>query len=72
MQTSADLQALLEHEVHEHYKIWKKRFQHYKNNRNGDGSIVEENLRLVLHGKEPKLVKHRITIPLQLPAPTEK
>jgi hypothetical protein len=67
VQTSADLQSLLEDEVRDHYKVWNKRFQHYKNIE-WDGSLVQENLRLVLHGKEPKQVKHRVVIPLQLPA----
>lgn len=50
---SSNLQDMVKEEVHGHVDIWKKRLLHYQKI-NWDGSQVQSNLRLILHGKEPK------------------
>jgi hypothetical protein len=71
IETSSELQDMVQDEARAHYRVWKKRLQLYKTIE-WDGSIIQENLRLVLHGKEPKTIAQRVVIPLQLPVPTEK
>ena len=71
VQTSSDLQKMVQDEAQSHYRTWKKRLERYKTIE-WDGEVVQENLRLVLHGKEPKVIHHREIIPLQLPVPAEE
>jgi hypothetical protein len=69
--TSMELQTMVEEEAHAHYRVWKKRLQLYKTIE-WDGTVVQENVRLVLHGKEPNQIVQRLRVPLKLPpVPTE-
>lgn len=52
---SANLQNMVKEEYHDHVDIWKKRLMHYQKI-NWDGSQVQGNLKLILHGKEPKIL----------------
>ena len=50
---SSNLQDMVKEEFDDHVDVWKKRLLHYQKI-NWDGSQVQSNLRLILHGKEPK------------------
>lgn len=67
VQVSNQLQEMIQDEAKTHLKTWKKRWEHYQTIQ-WDGTQVQANIRLVLHGKQPKSIHHREIIPLQLPA----
>jgi hypothetical protein len=52
---TSQLQDMIKEEVREHFLIWKKRWDYYQTIL-WNGSQIQENLRLVLHGKEPKVI----------------
>jgi hypothetical protein len=64
---TSQLQDMIKEEAKEHFRVWKKRWDRYQTI-NWDGSHIQENLRLVLHGKEPRAIVHQKALPLQLPA----
>jgi len=68
VQLSSELQNMVQEEYHEHIRIWKKRWAHYQVIK-WDSSQIRNNLQLVLHGKEPKVIIHPKVPTLQLPAP---
>lgn len=67
---SSDLQDMVKDEAKDHVRIWKRRWECYQKIC-WDSSQVRDNLRLVLHGKEPKGTIHPRFSPLQLYAPAE-
>jgi hypothetical protein len=68
---TSQLQDMIKEEAKEHFLIWKKRWDYYQTI-HWDSSQIQENLRLVLHGKEPKAIAHPEVPPLQLPGSTEE
>lgn len=70
IQTASDLQEVLKGEMGDHRRVWDKRWRHYQAIR-WDGSQVQSNLHLVLHGKEPRPIASPRVEPLQLPATTQ-
>lgn len=66
IQGSTELQSMIKEEAKEHFRIWKRRWEHYQKI-HLDSSQVRENIELVLHGKEPKAVAQRKVPPLELP-----
>ena len=67
---ASELQEMIKSEAEEHVRIWKKRWAHYQTI-HWDSTKIQNNLQLVLHGKEPKPISHPKVPPLQLPSPTE-
>lgn len=70
IQLTSELQNMIEDEAREHFKIWQKRWDHYQTI-HWDSTMINGNLQLVLHGKEPKPIVHPKAPPLQLPEPTK-
>jgi len=52
-------------EAKQHAKIWEAHGNHYQRIR-WDGSLIQSNLELVLHGKEPKPLTYPKPEPLRL------
>jgi len=67
---TSELQDMIQLEAKDHMRTWKKRWAHYQMIR-WDNKLIQENLQLVLHGKEPKVIVHPAVPPLQLPASSE-
>lgn len=65
---SSELQDMIKEEAKDHFRIWKKRWDHYQVI-SWDSSQIRNNLQLVLHGKEPKAIVRPKVSQLQLPAP---
>ena len=68
VQLSFELQDMIKEEALQHYRVWQKRANHYQKI-HWDSSQIQNNLQLVLHGREPKDIAHAKVPPLQLPAP---
>ena len=68
---ASQLQDMIKEEAKENFLIWKKRWDYYQTI-HWDSSQIQENLQLVLHGKEPKAIAHPEVPPLQLPGSTEE
>lgn len=64
---ASQLQGMIKEEAKEHFRTWKKRWDHYERI-HWDGSLVRQNVELVLHGKEPKAIGRPKVSPLELPA----
>lgn len=71
IQTAAQLQEMVKDEYHSHVRTWRKRLQRYQTIR-WDGSHIQANLRLVLHGKKPNAAIRKEIVPLALPVPAER
>jgi len=69
VQTARELEKVLKGEMREHRRVWEKRWHHYHAIR-WDGTQVQSNLHLVLHGKQPQPIASPKIEPLQLPATT--
>lgn len=69
VQTASNLQEALKDEMSDHKRVWEKRWRHYQAVR-WDGTQIQSNLHLVLHGKEPRPITSPRVEPLQLPATT--
>ena len=67
---SAELQAMIKQEARDHIRVWRKRWDHYETIK-WDSSQVQDNIRLVLHGKAPRTIGKPKVSPLQLPSPTD-
>lgn len=63
---SAQLQGMIREEAKEHFRVWRKRWDHYQRIQ-WDSSQVRQNVQLVLHGKEPTAGVPPKMEPLQLP-----
>jgi len=70
VQLSVQLQHMIKEEAKDHFRLWKKRWDHYQKIQ-WDGSQVQQNIQLVLHGKEPKLIPPLKIVPMELPSPSE-
>lgn len=68
IQRASKLQYMIKKEAAEHWRTWRERWTHYETI-NWNASQVQTNLRLVMHGDQPKPIAHHKTSPLQLPAP---
>lgn len=62
------LRDMVKKEAHDHWHTWKERWTHYEII-NWNTSQIQNNLRLVMQGGEPKSIARRKATPLQLPAP---
>jgi len=71
IEVSSQLQEMIKKEAKDHFRVWKRRWEHYQTI-HWDSSHIQKNLQLVLHGKEPKSVAQAKPTPLQLPASTLK
>jgi hypothetical protein len=69
VQLASELQEMIKEEAKDHFRTWKKRWDRYQTI-HWDSSQIQNNLQLVLHGKEPKAIVHAKVPPLQLPAPS--
>jgi hypothetical protein len=69
IKTASELQGMVKDEYNDHIRVWKKRLIHY-NTIEWNTSHIHDNLRLVLHGKEPKSIGRPKVAPLQLTAST--
>jgi hypothetical protein len=67
---TSKLQDMIKEEAKEHFRTWKRRWEDYQTI-HWDISQIRLNLQLVLHGEEPKPLKHSKVPPLQLPKPTD-
>ena len=65
---SNTLQGLLKDEARQHFQIWQTRWGHYQRII-WDSSQIQDNLQLVLQGKDPKSLTYRKIKPLQLLPP---
>lgn len=70
VQLSVELEDMIREEFNDHMRIWQKRAERYQRIR-WDGSQIQDNLQMVLHGKEPKRLGHPKPTPLQLPPANE-
>lgn len=70
VQLSSELQDMIKEEAQDHFRTWRKRWDRYQRIQ-WDSSQVQNNVQLVLHGKEPKEIVQPKVAPLQLPAPPE-
>lgn len=70
IQLTSELQDMIKDEAREHFKMWQKRWDHYQTI-HWDSTQINNNLQLVLHGKEPKPIGLPKAPPLQLPASTK-
>lgn len=68
IEISKKLQAQVQEEATDHYKIWKKRWDCYQTI-TWDSSQINANLELVLQGKKPEVGKLPKIVPLQIEAP---
>jgi len=66
---AAELQAMIQEEARDHFRVWKKRWDRYQTI-HWDSTQVQKNLQLVLHGRSPKVIAHPKVRQLQLPPPT--
>lgn len=67
--TASELQDMVLEEAKDHGKVWKKRWDYYQRIA-WDSSQIQNNVRSVLDGKEPKQVAYTKPTPLLLPAAT--
>lgn len=67
---TSELQDMIKDEAKEHFRSWKERRNYYQTIQ-WDCTQIQNNLKLVLHGKEPEPIARPEIPPLQLPAPTE-
>lgn len=68
VQQTSRLQDMIHKEANDHMHTWKERWDHYETIK-WNTSHIRGNLRLVMHGEQPKpLLQHKAP-PLQLPAP---
>ncbi len=70
VQLTTELQEMIRDEAKDHFRTWKRRWDHYQTI-HWDASQIRGNVQLVLHGKEPKAITHPKASPLQLPATTQ-
>lgn len=69
VQLTSELQDMIRSEAKQHFKVWKQRWDHYQTIQ-WDTTQVQNNVRLVLHGKRPQaLTAPRVTRLLLPPAP---
>jgi len=71
VQITSELQGMIKKEAEEHFRNWRIRWENYQKIQ-WDSSQIQNNLQLVLHGKEPKLIVHKEIPPLQLPSSNEQ
>jgi hypothetical protein len=64
--TTTELKDMVQVEANEHVRTWKKRLAHYQKI-HWDNKLIQDNLQLVLHGKEPRAIVPPAVPPLQLP-----
>jgi hypothetical protein len=69
IQSTSELQDMIKKEAMGHFKMWQKRWNHYQTIR-WDSTLINNNLQLVLNGKQPKPIEHPKAPPLQLPPST--
>jgi len=68
---TVELQEMIQDEAKTHKRLWERRWNHYQNIQR-DTSRIQNNIQLVLHGKEPKtLPRPKKTMLLLLPASTD-
>ena len=65
---SSNLQEMIQKEAKDHWRTWTERLVHY-DRINWNASQIQNNLRLVMHGAQPKAIAQHKTPPLQLPMP---
>lgn len=70
VQRASKLQEMIKKEAGDHMHIWQERWTHYETI-NWNASQIQGNLRLVMHGGQPKPIAQRKAAPLQLPAPRQ-
>jgi hypothetical protein len=70
IQLTSELQNMIKEEAREHSRMWRKRWDYYQKI-HWDSTQINNNLQLVLHGKEPKPIGQTKAPPLQLPASTK-
>ena len=68
---ASGLQNMLKREVQNHISVWKRRWDHYQTIQ-WDGTRIQQNLQLVIHGQEAKPIGRPKRLLLQLPAPNGK
>jgi len=68
VQRTSKLQAMIRQEAKDHWHIWQERSSHYETI-SWNTSQIQNNLRLVMHGGQPKQIAPHKVPPLQLPAP---
>lgn len=68
-QRTSKLQEMVRKEAGDHLRTWNERLAHYLTI-HWNASQVQGNIRLVLHGEQPKPIVQHKTPPLQLPAPS--
>ena len=68
VQRTSRLQDMIKKEASDHMHTWGERWVHYETI-NWNTSHIRGNLRLVLHGEQPKPLAQHKAPPLQLPAP---
>lgn len=69
IQIASELQDMIKEEAKQHFKIWKRRWEHYQTIQ-WDSSHVQNNVRLVLHEKQPQpLTAPKVARLLLPPAP---
>ena len=69
IQLSSDLQEMVKEEALDHHRIWQKRWTCYQKI-HWDTSQIQNNLQLVLHGKEPDGLSEPELSPLRLLLPS--
>jgi hypothetical protein len=69
VQRASTLEEMIQQEAVDHYRTWQARFDHYVNIK-FNAAHVQDNLRLVMSGNQPKAIDHRKPPRLRLPAPT--
>ncbi len=69
IERASELQEMVKEEYNDHIRVWKRRLTHYRTIE-WDTSQIQDNLQLVLHGKEPKPVGRPKAALLPLPAST--
>jgi hypothetical protein len=70
VQLASELQHMISDEAKQHFKVWKRRWEHYQTIQ-WDSSHIQNNIRLVLHGKQPQAVAAPKVPRLLLPPPPE-
>lgn len=70
VQITSELQDMIKVETKEHIRTWGELLAHYQKI-HWDNSLIQGNLQLVLHGKEPKVIARPAIPPLQLPTASE-
>lgn len=69
VQRASKLQEMIRHEAKHHRRIWEERWGHYATI-GWNTSQIQNNLRLVMHGGQPKQIARVKVSPLPLPAPS--